>query len=299
MTLPQAVSDDMIASRETTAVHGNGALTEHLRWCRARGLRETTLDQRRLVLARFRRERGVDVLEAGRDVVEDWYESLTVGSANRATQLSHVKSYVSWAIRHDIITVDPTARLDRPRIPRSLPRPISEDRLRVAIEGAEGRMLFAITAAAFCGLRCCELVRVEWCHFIDSPDGTLLHVIEGKGGHERIVPAHDQVMEALKALPGIRRGRVIRRRDGRPGAVRPVRMSHEINDFLHGLGFDDTAHSLRHRYGTTVYSVSKDLMLTRGLMGHGHLNTTAGYVAWDTSRAQEVVKGLPRAGRAG
>jgi integrase len=268
-------------------------LSEHLHWCYTRGLRETTCRQRRYAVLRFRKATGLDPLEAPRDVVEAWWYGLTQTAGARAVDLSHVQSYLRWARRHDLMDGDPTARIDRPRIPRTLPRPISEENLLHAIEQADPRMRLLLVTSAFCGLRCIELAAIEWAHLVESPDGPLLRVPEGKGGHGRIVPVHPQVTAALRAIPGVHRGRVIRRVDGQPGQVTASRLSQEINGFLHDLGIEDTAHALRHRYGTVCYRVSHDILLTRGLMGHASVNTTAGYVQWDQTQARDVIARLP------
>lgn len=268
-------------------------LAEHLRWCQTRGLRPSTCNQRRLVIARFTSATGLDPLDASKEILEEWWYALTTTAKTRSVELSHLQSYFTWARRHGIIEGDPLSRIDRPRLPRNLPRPIGEDDLIRALELATARIRFMICIAAFCGLRCCEIAPVEWSHFSDTPDGPVLFVVEGKGARDRIVPVHEQVTLAMRALDGVRRGRVIRRADGKPGPVSPARISREINDHLHGLGIDDTAHSLRHRYGTGVFRTSKDIMLTKALMGHSSLNSTAGYVQWDASKAQDVISHLP------
>lgn len=268
-------------------------LREHLGWCNTRGLRKGTVDQRRRVIGRFRRATGVDPLEATRDTMEKWWYSLTQTAGARAVELSHIRAYVSWALRHDLITRDPTTRIDRPRIPRRLPRPIAEKKLERAIDQANARMRFILLIAAFCGLRCFEIAQVEYAHFIDGTDGTMLLVPDGKGGSPRILPVHPEVEDALRGIPGPKRGRVVRRLDGQPGAVRAARLSREINDHLHDLGITDTAHSLRHRFGTDVHHIGQDLLLTGTMMGQRNLNNTAIYVELDGARAREVIRRMP------
>lgn len=269
------------------------ALYQHLDWCRTRGLRPSTIYQRRGALFRFREKTGIDVLEATKDQAEAWWLGLAGTAHTRAVELSHVQQYVRWAIRHGMITGDPTARIDRPRVGRRMPRPISEERLRVAMAHANARLGWMLTVAAYCGLRCCEIAAVEWGHIMSSPDGPILEVPEGKGGHSRIVPLHAEAAAALERMPGVRRGYVLARKDGHHGPVRPAQVSKEINEFLHGLGVTDTAHSLRHRFGTGTFRESKDIVLVKGLMGHQSINTTQGYVQFDASRAHEIVGRLP------
>lgn len=119
-----------------------------------------------------------------------------------------------------------------------------------------------LTLAGYCGLRCCEISAVEWGHVLDSPDGPLLAVPEGKGGHSRLVPLHREVASALAVMPGVRRGHVLARKDGLPGPVRPPRVSKEINDHLHGLGIIGTAHRFRLRYLTETSCIEMIALVT-------------------------------------
>jgi integrase/recombinase XerC len=86
---------------------------------------------------------------------------------------------------------------------------------------------------------------------------------------------------------------VVPRGDGwqnRP--LHPGRVSGLINDYLHSLGIPDTAHSLRHSFGTEFYRASKDIRLTQELMGHASPITTAIYAAADMDSAAALVAAL-------
>jgi integrase len=104
----------------------------------------------------------------------------------------------------------------------------------------------------------------------------LLRITQGKGGTERVIPLHPDVLAALVALPMPESGVIFRRpwcRDRWPAH----NVSHTINTYLHSLGIDSTAHALRHWFGTTIYQLTKDIRLTQELMGHSGPNTTAIY----------------------
>lgn len=267
---------------------------QHLEWCEVRGLRPGTIYQRKRSIFRFRDAVGVDVLEASVEQVEKWWlrlQSLTPHS--RAVELSHIRAYIRWGMRHRMIAEDPSLRIDRPRVARRLPRPISEEELQLALDHSDARMRWMLTVGSYCGLRCCEIAAVEWGHILQSPDGPILEIPEGKGGHSRLVPLHPSAAEALTHMPGVRRGRVLARKDGHAGPVQAKRVSREINDFLHGIGVTDTAHTLRHRFGTGLFRASKDIVLVRNLMGHQSINTTSGYVQYDVTKAHEAVGRLP------
>ncbi len=271
-----------------------GTLYQHLQWLRTRGLRESTIYQRRNAIFRFRDAVGCSPLEASREQVEAWWSRLPGTPHTRCVELSHIRSFILWGIKQELTCEDTTARIDRPKIPRRLPRPISEEQLQLALSRADTRMRFMLCLAAFDGLRCCEIALVEWGDVRSSPDGMLLSIPEGKGGHSRVVPLHPEAHDALEQMPGVRRGRILKRLDGHAGPVTAKRVSKEINEYLHGLGVTDTAHSLRHRFGTSLFHASKDIVLTKELLGHQSISTTSGYVALDTSKAREAMNRLPR-----
>ncbi len=61
---------------------------------------------------------------------------------------------------------------------------------------------------------------------------------------------------------------------------------------LHGLGQPHTLHTLRHRFGTRLYALSRDIRLTQELMGHQNPATTALYVKHSSVDAQRKVDEL-------
>lgn len=152
-------------------------------------------------------------------------------------------------------------------------------------------MAVILTLAAYAGLRAAEIAQLCWGD-IDESNGLLL-VVDGKGGKQRTVPLHDMILKALAQLGQQRRGPVLIRRDGKAGHWTHCGVSKYANTHLHGLGFPDTLHSLRHRYATALYFASRDLRLVQDLMGHASPATTAGYTAWDRRAATLVVSQLP------
>ena len=58
-----------------------------------------------------------------------------------------------------------------------------------------------ILVGAFQGLRCAEMVGLERTDVMDDADPPKLRVMHGKGGHERMLPLHPVVLEALRKMP--------------------------------------------------------------------------------------------------
>lgn len=275
---------------QTTGVLARDRFYEHLR---LRNLAASSIAQRRYALGRLSRFMGpeVDLLTLTESDLDTWYTEYCgpLMPESRATELSHVRSFYRWCVAEGILDADPTRRLVRPRLSRRLPRPMSEEKLGVALEAADDRTRVIVMLAAFGGLRAIEIaqLRVEECHLDDEPPYMRLR---GKGGKERIVPLLSRLVEELRNYIGRRsRGWVFSRLDGKPGMVPPHRISQVTNAFLHDNGIPETVHQLRHRFGTKMYAACKDLRLVQETMGHANPATTALYAAFTPSAAKAAI----------
>lgn len=265
-------------------------LIAHLTWCRGKGLRPSTIEQRKRHIERFVRRIGISPLDATVEQTEHWWLTLTCGPVSRGVELSHIRSYTLWGVRFGHITQDPTARLDAPRRRRRLPRPIGADRLEQALANSRTtpRLYVCLTLAAYSGLRCIEIATLRW----PDVDNEKM-IVTGKGGHQRTVPLHPMVSEALSMLPPDDSIYVISRFDGwKDRHLAPGRVSSMINEYLHSQGIPDTAHSLRHRFGTEFYRASKDIRLTQDILGHSSPITTALYAQSDVDTAASFMAAI-------
>lgn len=255
-----------------------GIIQQYLVELRRRNYQPTTIRQQRNALtawADFLHTRNRCLLDAGEDDVHDWLDARPIGPRTRYGYLSILRAFYKWA-RVD----DPTELVVRPRLPRTLPRPISTDDLEYAIRNADPVMRAWLTLMAFAGLRCMEVAGLRR----QDITATSIRVVAGKGGHERVVPSHRRINEAVDAL-GVQHRGVMWRRSAHY-------VSATVARYFDELGLDATAHQLRHWYGTHVYRVSRDLRLTQQLLGHASPVTTAGYAAASMDEAANVISRL-------
>lgn len=199
----------------------------------------------------------------------------------RRAYLWALRSYAEWAGLGPI-----TASVRRPRIPMATPRPCSEPDLTALLAACEPMPRAFVMLGAYAGLRSFETAKVAGRHFESTPTGTGLR-IAGKGGREDVVPVAATLQRAMKpwleqAGPGL----LWPGQDG--GTVQQaIRRAASI------AGVEVTSHQLRHRFGTQLYAVSRDLLVVQRLMRHTSPVTTAGYALVSDAIGAALVDRLP------
>jgi integrase/recombinase XerC len=260
-----------------------------------RGDLPNSIEKREIYLRAFARyldSRGL--MEATRQDIELFLdkrrtrEGRKLGDHTRYLWLAHFHSFYKWAVLEELIEVDPTVAIVRPKTRRTLPCPIGGDDLILAIRAARPDMRAMLSLAAFAGLRCQEIAGLDRDDVIEAKG--LIRVRHGKGAKERIVPLHPDVMEALRCLPLPRSGAIFVRPRG--GRYSPNWLSACCSRYLHELGINATAHQCRHWFATEVYGATHDIRVTQELLGHQSLHTTAGYIAYSHVDAAAAVGAL-------
>lgn len=233
------------------------------------------------------------VLDQDEDAVQRFLDARKIGSRTRYHWISTLHCFYRWAIDQGHTGHDPTAKIIRPRLRRSLPRPVSDADLVCSLQNAEPMMRAWLTLAAFNGLRCAELGRLRAEDLMQ--DGTLIRVL-GKGDKERIIPLHPDALKALR-LHGIpKRGYLFLRPQGGPWP--PARVSRAISVYLTYIGVEATAHQYRHFFGTKAYEACRDIRVVQELMGHSSPTVTAVYAAFSEEEATRAVHAITLPGTA-
>lgn len=238
-------------------------------WQLANGKSPQTVRLYRTYLRRFARRRDLATCTA--DDVAAWLARQTGWNGNtRRSVHNALRSWFTWALRQGHRDDDPTALLDRVREPAALTRVAPADALARALDAADDDERVMLLLAAHGGLRRAEIARVH----SDDLHGEWL-TVHGKGGKLRRVPLGPQLADLLRgrpigwAFPS----------PARPGEhVSVDRVGRRLSALL-GPGW--SAHALRHRFATTAYAGTADLLSLQSLLGHGSANTTKRYVHLD------------------
>lgn len=259
-----------------------------LQHMRRRNLSQASIRRRRLILRRLERwadDDGRSLLWLDTDALADWLDTLHVAPQSRAHYIGDLASFYGWACRVGLRPDDPTEELERPRRPRYLPRPIADEDLHHALETADPPLRVALALAAYAGLRVAEVAALDVADIAWPTQ--LIHVRQGKGNRDRIVPMHSRLVWEIRQYGPPRHGPLIQH-DG--GAYKPGSLSAKVSRHMRGLGIDATAHSLRHWFATKAYGGSGDIRAVQDLLGHASLSTTQVYTALDPAAARAAVE---------
>lgn len=230
---------------------------------------------------------GRALLELTAGDIERWLDATPRAPRTRYTLISCVATFFEWAITRELVESNPTRNIIRPKLHRNLPRPIRHDDLTVAVHMATPMLRVWLLLAALGGLRCQEISGLCREHVWDHERPGVILVVEAKGGGERAVPLHPDVLSALHAHGMPRSGPLFRNQFGTPYS--PARVSQLGNAYLRDLGIEARMHQLRHRFGTDVYATSKDLRATQELLGHASPSTTAVYTKVSPTTTAAIV----------
>lgn len=186
-------------------------------------------------------------------------------SETRKSARGVLVGFYRWGVSAHLIDHNPAALLLPVTVPPGRPRPTPEAVLERAVALADPRTRLMLLLAAYAGLRCAEIARVQTSDLV----GRTLYVT-GKGGKTRTVPIlREDVQHAIHRAGGwLFPGRV----DGHlaPGTV--TRLLSEV------LPEGWTGHTLRHRFATRAYAGTHDLRAVGELLGHSKMDTTVRYV---------------------
>jgi integrase/recombinase XerC len=227
------------------------------------------------------RELPNGLVGANRDELEEYLNAMRSSSAvilNRAV----LRGFFAWACdpeEHDEwLDYNPTARLHRPRSPEPDPKPVASDQLAHILANAAEPYRTLFVLAAYAGLRCIEISRIERQHITDQA----LLVRRGKGDKLRRIPTHPILWRAVADLPA-----------GRITELTPTQVSMNGNRRLGKLAPGTTMHALRHWFGTQAYNRSLDILAVKELMGHASVATTQVYVRVADGQRRAAVAALP------
>ncbi|MEL0038048.1 MAG: site-specific tyrosine recombinase XerD [Halieaceae bacterium] len=271
-----------------------------------RGLSENTLAAYRRDVAQYHEwlvTDGGDLLAADAAQLQLFLgKRLSAGTSPRSTArfLSSLRSFYRWALRENLITEDPSLRIESPKQGKPLPKSLSESDVEKLLEMpdldrvVEFRDRTMLELLYACGLRVSELVGLTMSQ-VSLNQGVIR--VMGKGSKERLVPMGE---EALLWLQRYTRGPRVDLLQGRPSDVlfpsnRGTAMTRQtfwyrikIYGERAGIQSHLSPHTLRHAFATHLLNHGADLRVVQMLLGHSDLSTTQIYTHVARQRMQEL-----------
>jgi integrase/recombinase XerD len=244
---------------------------------------------------------GHAVAAADPETIRAWFANLSVqGFAARsaARKLSAIRQFHRFLVAEQIRDDDPTQRLDTPKLPRPLPKYLSEDEVDALLAAARSRPAAGaslVTAALemlyATGLRISELLALPRTAL--AGDAALL-MIKGKGGKERLVPLSDAARDAVAAMLAQRRKPnrwLFASRGGK--AITRQGFAVILKQVALQAGIDPdrvSPHVLRHSFASHMLARGADLRSLQLLLGHADIATTQIYTHVLAERLQRLVE---------
>jgi len=271
------------------------------------GLSRNTLDSYRRDLRLFSTwllsDRGKSLLQVQRLDLLDYLAYRFRRRArprSAARLLSSLKRFYRYSTRENRIQSDPTLQLESPKLPRSLPKILTENDVEALLAapnvqtplGLRDRAMLETLYAS--GLRVSELVTMSLAQL--SHDMGVVRV-SGKGNKERLVPVGEESLSWVRrymdqARPVILAGR---QADALFVTLRGASMTRQAFWYLirryanqAGIRREISPHTLRHAFATHLLNHGADLRVVQMLLGHADISTTQIY----THIARERLKQL-------
>ncbi|HMH80294.1 MAG TPA: site-specific tyrosine recombinase XerD [Candidatus Acidoferrum sp.] len=276
-----------------------------------KGLAVNTLSAYRRDLAKFEdfaKKRKLALAAVKRDDLVDFLASLyrqKLESKTVARHLVTLRNFFRHAQVEELITEDPTAHLESPKIRRSLPGYLRLDEVEKLLElpdqatplGLRDRAMLEVLYST--GLRVSELTSLRVMD-LDTKVGCVRCI--GKGDKERIVPVGRKALAIVEkylrhgriALIGTTRGTAgaflfVNRRGRRISRVGVWKIFSSYGRKA-GLRVPLTPHMLRHSFATHLLERGADLRSVQLMLGHSDISTTQIYTHVVEERLKQIYK---------
>jgi integrase/recombinase XerC len=219
-----------------------------------------------------------------------------VGSRSLARSLSALRMFYRFLERRGYGKNDAIRSVSLPKLPHSVPKPLTAPKATALIDGADisspdapewilARDTAVLALLYGSGLRISEALSLKR---RDAPiKGRDMLRVTGKGSKTRVVPVLPIVREAVErylALYPLKLGSDDPLFVGARGKqLSPRLIQLRIARARAALGLPDTAtpHALRHSFATHLLGAGADLRAIQELLGHASLSTTQGYTEVD------------------
>jgi integrase/recombinase XerD len=230
-----------------------------------------------------------------------------MAASSQTRHLTAIRCLFRHLKEREVVTVDPTDLVERPRRAKPLPSYLSVEEVDALIAAPNLKTRDGLRDAAMLdlayatGLRVSELVRIR-VGDIDFDAGYLR--TKGKGRKDRLVPIGERAIGSVRkylearAASGTAAGpRAPVFLSNRRAAMTRQRFWQIVAGYARQVGIRKplSPHTLRHSFATHLVAGGADLRAVQAMLGHADLGTTEVYTHVSTTHLEKAYRRHPRA----
>lgn len=236
------------------------------------------------------------LIGADSDAIQQYLSSLPDKPASIARKASCLRSFYKFLMLEKIISTNPTTNLETPKRTRSLPKCLTPQEIELLISSAgdtrnSTRLRAIIELLYASGLRVSELCELPLTGVLG--DKLLIH---GKGAKERLVPMHQNAIQALEKWLRIRGDDIASKyvfpSNGQTGHITRDGLFKILKKCAVLAGIEPsrvTPHVLRHSFASHLLAGGANLRAIQTMLGHEDISTTQIYTHVMPDKLMETI----------
>ncbi|GAA4903346.1 tyrosine-type recombinase/integrase [Mucilaginibacter defluvii] len=222
-------------------------------------------------------------------------------SVNR--KVATLRKYFKFLLQEQLVAVNPAAKINTPKIPKTLPVVVDDDKLsrlldsETVFDGSfEGRRNKLVIELLFgTGIRLAELIGLKETDY-NAYEGTIK--VLGKRNKQRIVPVNRELCILLAEYLELKKNQnfdnnLLTLIVTNKGAMAYPKLIYLIvQKYLSYISTQKkrSPHVLRHTFATTLLNKGADLNAIKELLGHASLSATQVYTHNSVERLKSIYK---------
>ena len=230
------------------------------------------------------------------------YLSIKFSPKSHSRKLSSLKNFFNYLYDLKIINLNPINNFDYPKIPKSLPKFLTEKEVNILLDrtyqdfshkGVRLSTMLEILYAT--GIRISELVKIRKADINEDLSSIL---IKGKGGVHRIVPLFGRAIVTLKNYLKIKDQDKINNsylfpsnsKDGHITRNRFFQLIKQLANECNISRAKVSPHVIRHSFASHLLERGVDLRIIQESLGHKDISTTQIYTHIQSNKIRKVLE---------
>jgi integrase/recombinase XerC len=234
-------------------------------------------------------------------MVELMNQHLTARSINR--KIATLRKYFKFLVQEGEIAVNPTSKINAPKIPKNLPVVVEDARLTRMLDdnqvfsddfaGLRDKLVVEMLFGT--GMRLSELIGIKH-QDINLYEGTVK--VLGKRNKQRIIPLNNELKELLNRYLEAKKSENFNNNSltlfvtNKGADAYPKLVYLIVQKYLSYISTQNkrSPHVLRHTFATSLLNNGADLNAIKELLGHANLSATQIYTHNSVERLKSIYK---------